>query len=197
MEPMNPRDEELKKQEMELARLYGQLAALDAVSKGEELKEDAPMSAQMQQLLDAPLPQPRQPMQEPMQEPMAQPMQEPMPMDMMGLQSEDIQEATSKLVAMGMLDEVAASMTPQLIVSLQEVADKIDPGLYDLNQPEQLEEFINGINNGTIDITQRPSEPTGAGVPVLGPAGGAALGPAGGLPTGVGAPAPIPGLPPR
>ena len=79
----------------------------------------------------------------------------------MGMIPEDVQSATAKLVQAGMLDAAAAEMTPVLIAKLQQIADQIDPGLYDLSQPDQLEEFINGINSGTIELTPagQPAEP--------------------------------------
>mgnify|MGYP003644128804 CR=1 FL=1 len=108
----------------------------------------------------------------------------------MGMTTEKVQSATAKLVQAGMLDAAAAEMTPDLIKKMQQIADQIDPGLYDLSQPDQLEEFINGINDGTIQLT--PAAPAGQPAdPVLQGAGGL---PPGGLPpAGAGAaPAPAP-----
>lgn len=106
-----------------------------------------------------------------------------------------IQEATSMLVEAGMLDQASSEVTPDLRTKLQQAADKIDPGLYDLQDQDQLEEFLNGIINGIIELTPdrgepEPTEPglgalpAGLGAP---PAGGAGLGaPPAGLPPGAG-----------
>ena len=92
-----------------------------------------------------------------------------------------LQQATAKMVAMGLLDAATTELTPDLIMAFQIIIDAIDPGLYDLQQPEQLKEFINGVNSGAIDLAiavnrarelsgQQPI-PTGAGVPVGAAAG--------------------------
>ena len=82
----------------------------------------------------------------PMEQEEAAPEMETMPMDQfgMGLTAEKIQSATAKLVDAGMMDAVSGEINQQIIAQLQMIADQIDPGLYDLSQPEQLEEFING-----------------------------------------------------
>lgn len=105
----------------------------------------------------------------------------------MGMTPEKVQLATSMLVEAGMLDAVSGNITPELVAQLQMIADQIDPGLYDLSQPEQLEEFINGINDGTIQLRAKPPAASGpdalpAGQPAGLPAAG--LAPAGGLPAG-------------
>jgi hypothetical protein len=108
----------------------------------------------------------------------------------MGMTPEKVQAATAKLVSAGMLDAASAEITPELVAKMQTIADQIDPGLYDLSQPDQLMEFIDGINSGTIDI--KPAAPVGQPAqPLL--QGGAAGIPTGGLPpAGAGAePAPI------
>jgi len=138
---------------------------------------------------------------------------------MMMIEPETLQQATAKMVAMGLLDVATDQLTPELLAAFQIVIDAIDPGLFNLQQPEQLKEFIDGVNSGAIDLAiavNRARElsgagvgpvPTGAGVPIgaaagfapggnFGPAGGvpAAGVPAGGIPAGLGIPAgaPIP-----
>jgi hypothetical protein len=115
-----------------------------------------------------------------------------MPMDEfgMGMTPEKVQSATAMLVEAGMLDNVSGDVTPELVAQLQMIADQIDPGLYDLSQPEQLEEFINGINDGTIKLTPREPVPAAGGQPAL-PAGQPAGLPAAGLAPPAGAPVPI------
>ena len=87
---------------------------------------------------------------------------------------------TSVLVEAGLLAEISIELSPSLISELQSIADQIDPGLYDLSQPDQLEEFIDGINSGTISPVIRdtsgddqPSGELGEG-PSVGLDGGAA-----------------------
>lgn len=107
---------------------------------------------------------------------------------------EQVQQATAKMVAMGLLNEATTEITPELIMALQVIIDAIDPGLYNLQQPEQLKEFINGVNSGAIDLAiavnrarelsgQQPI-PTGAGVPVGAAAGFVPGGVFGGAPAG-------------
>ena len=115
--------------------------------------------------------------------------------DMMGTIPPDLlQQATAKMVAMGLLDAATTELTPDLIMAFQIIIDAIDPGLYDLQQPEQLKEFINGVNSGAIDLAiavnrarelagQQPIA-TGAGVPVGAAAGFVPGGVFGAAPTG-------------
>lgn len=115
--------------------------------------------------------------------------------DMMGTIPPDLlQQATAKMVAMGLLDAATTELTPDLIMAFQIIIDAIDPGLYDLQQPEQLKEFINGVNSGAIDLAiavnrarelagQQPIA-TGAGVPVGAAAGFVPGGVFGGAPAG-------------
>lgn len=151
----------------------------------------------------------------PMAAPQAAPAAAPSGEMMMGTIAPDLlQQATAKMVAMGLLDAATTELTPDLIMAFQIIIDAIDPGLYDLQQPEQLKEFINGVNSGAIDLAiavnrarelagQQPIA-TGAGVPigaaagfvpggVFGgaPAGGAPAGAAAGLGPAAGAPRPI------
>ena len=130
--------------------------------------------------------------------------------------AEELQQATAKMVAMGLLESATTELSPDLVVLFQAIIDAIDPGLYNLQQPEQLKEFINGVNSGAIDLaiavnrarelTGQQPIPTGAGVPVGAaagfvpggvfggaPAGAAPAGaaPAGGFGAAAGAPRPI------
>jgi len=113
---------------------------------------------------------------------------------------EQVQQATAKMVAMGLLNEATTEITPELIMALQVIIDAIDPGLYNLQQPEQLKEFINGVNSGAIDLAiavnrarelsgQQPIA-TGAGVPVGAAAGFVPGGVFGGAPAGAAPTAP-------
>lgn len=115
-----------------------------------------------------------------------------------------VQQATARMVAMGLFTEAVSEITPEVLASMQVIIDAIDPGLYDLSQPEQLKEFIDGVNSGAIDLAiaaNRARElsgaqpiPTGAGVPIGASAGfvpggvfaptGAGAAPAGAAPAG-------------
>ena len=116
-----------------------------------------------------------------------------------------LQQATAKMVAMGLLDAATTELTPDLIMAFQIIIDAIDPGLYDLQQPEQLKEFINGVNSGAIDLAiavnrarelagQQPIA-TGAGVPIGAAAGFVPGGVFGGAPAGATGLGPAAGVP--
>lgn len=125
---------------------------------------------------------------------------------MMGTIAPDLlQQATAKMVAMGLLDAATTELTPDLIMAFQIIIDAIDPGLYDLQQPEQLKEFINGVNSGAIDLAiavnrarelagQQPIA-TGAGVPIGAAAGFVPGGVFGGAPAGATGLGPAAGVP--
>lgn len=81
------------------------------------------------------------PMQPPAETPAAQPTANEM---LSTIPPEDLQQATAKMVAMGLVDKATTQLTPELLMVFQLVIDAIDPGLFDLQQPEQLKEFING-----------------------------------------------------
>ena len=170
-----PSDEELKK--MPLPELQRLLAG-----KEEEL---AGHLGELEMLQNQEMPQ------EPIEDAPVAPVAPALPMDEfgMGMTPEKVQSATAVLVEAGMLDSVSGEITPDLVVQLQAIADQVDPGLYDLSQPEELEEFINGINDGTIELTPREPAPPAGGLPPL-PAGSAGL-PAAGLAPPAGAPPPI------
>jgi hypothetical protein len=118
----------------------------------------------------------------PMQEPASAAPAQPTGGQMLAtIPPEDLQQATAKMVAMGLVDKATSELTPELLMAFQTVIDAIDPGLFDLQQPEQLKEFINGVNSGAIDLAiavnrarelagQQPIA-TGAGVPVGASAG--------------------------
>tara|TARA_R100001510_G_C7654440_1_gene213095 strand:- start:3228 stop:3857 length:630 start_codon:yes stop_codon:yes gene_type:complete len=118
---------------------------------------------------------------------------------MMMIEPETLQQATAKMVAMGLLDVATDQLTPELLSAFQIVIDAIDPGLFNLQQPEQLKEFIDGVNSGAIDLAiavNRARElsgaggvpvPTGTGVPIGASAGfvpGGVFAPAGAVPAG-------------
>ena len=74
----------------------------------------------------------------------------------MGMTPALIQEATSILVGMGLMDAATAQMTPELMTTLQALADTYAPGLFDLRNPDEMEEFLDGIINGTITLAAPP-----------------------------------------
>ena len=138
----------------------------------------------------------------------AAPADAPMSADgMLGTVEPDaVQQATARMVSMGLLPAATSDITPDILMAFQLIIDAIDPGLYDLQQPEQLKEFIDGVNSGAIDLaiavnrarelagTAGGAIPTGAGVPIGAAAGfvpGGNFGPAGAAPAG------IPAGPPR
>lgn len=144
----------------------------------------------------------------PVAAPVAAPAAAPMSADaMLGtVEPEAVQQATARMVAMGLLPAATSDITPDILMAFQLIIDAIDPGLYDLQQPEQLKEFIDGVNSGAIDLaiavnrarelagTAGGAIPTGAGVPIGAAAGfvpGGDFGPTGAAPAG------IPAGPPR
>ena len=186
---------------IERAKVLGRMAALKDLDEGRSMQQpgmidmgmEEPEIVEMDEEMEE-LP-PEEPMEElPPEEPMEEQMDEMAMLD--SIQPEDVQMATAKLVEAGMMDTVTSEMSPETIEKLQAVADMIDPGLYELENPEELKEFIDGINTGTIDLARSDEPelaagaagPLGGAGPVAGPAGppaGGAL-PAGALPSGGG-----------
>ena len=66
--------------------------------------------------------------------------------------TELVKEATGKLAAAGLLTESVDTLTPELISSLQKIADDLRPGLYDLSSEDSLHDFLQSIANGTLDL---------------------------------------------
>lgn len=83
------------------------------------------------------------------------------PLDM--LSPDIIQGATSVLVEAGYLDQATSQMTPDLIAVLQSVSDMLAPGLYNLNNDNDLMEFVSGISNGTIPVESAGTIAAGGG----------------------------------
>ena len=180
----------------ELSKLEAELEFLTQMENKMAEPKAQPMGMQEQQPMATPASAPA-----PAQQPMAMPMDE----FGMGLTPDAIQQATAKLVEAGMFTETTSQITPEVLQDMQILADMLSPGLFDLSQPDELEEFINGINDGTIPLVipsrTAGAAPAGGAIPGAGaiPAGtqpGSALGgaaPAGGaIPAGAGAaPAPI------
>ena len=178
---------------IERAKVLGRMAALKDLDEGRSMQqpgmidmgmEDPELVAMDEEMEELPT---EEPMEElPPEEPMDEPMEEMAMLD--SIQPEEVQMATAKLVEAGMMDSVTSEMSPETIEKLQAVADMIDPGLYELENPEELKEFIDGINTGTIDLARSdepelaagPAGPLGGAGPVAGPAGPAA----GALPAG-------------
>ena len=90
------------------------------------------------------------------------------PLDM--LSPDLIQGATSVLVESGYLDQATSEMSPDLIAILQSVSDMLAPGLYNLNNDNDLMEFVSGIANGTIPVASTGTIAAGGGPEPL-PAG--------------------------
>lgn len=107
------------------------------------------------------------------------------PLDM--LSTDIIQQATTVLVESGYLDLATSELTPEVIQTMQTIAERIAPGIYELSNDADLMEFVNGIANGTIPVPSPREVVAGAGA---GPAG---LAPTGnpGIEPGAGGGAPI------
>ncbi len=186
---------------IERAKVLGRMAALKDLDEGRSMQQpgmidmgmEEPEIVEMDEEMEE-LP-PEEPMEElPPEEPMEEQMDEMAMLD--SIQPEEVQMATAKLVEAGMMDSVTSEITPETIEKLQAVADMIDPGLYELENPEELKEFIDGINTGTIDLARSDEPelaagaagPLGGAGPVAGPVGppAGAVGAAGALPSGGG-----------
>tara|TARA_Y100000034_G_C6783257_1_gene350238 strand:- start:372 stop:911 length:540 start_codon:yes stop_codon:yes gene_type:complete len=121
---------------------------------------------------------------EPLVEPLASPMADQMavdpfmetgaPLDMVS--PDLITVATTALVEAGFLDVASSEMTPELVQVLQQVADQIAPGVYNMNNDADLMEFVNGIANGTIPVPSAQSLTAGGAEPGGSPAGELAAG---------------------
>ena len=153
--------------------------------------------------MDAGLPAP------PLAEPM--PMAEPMPLEpepqalptegqesiMAELSPGLIKNVSGQLQAAGLLQDLTDAVTPDFKAAVGSVVDKSFPGLYDVENPAELKEAINGIANGSIPVLgagtpspERPPEQPGNLPGAGGGLAGAAIGPAGAIGPGAGAPPP-------
>ena len=82
-----------------------------------------------------------------------------------------IKNVSGQLQSAGLLQDLTDAVTPDFTSAVKSVVDKSFPGLYDVGNPAELKEAINGIANGSIPVL-------GAGTPS--PAG--AIGPGAGAP---------------
>lgn len=132
--------------------------------------ETIPAAPPMEEPMAEPAPAPDMMEEEVIPDMAVSPVMDPeVPLDM--LSPDIIQSATTALVEAGFLDRATNQMSPELIKVMQGVADLLSPGIYNLNNDEDLMEFTNGIANGTVPITALD---------------GAAPGPAGGQPADLG-----------
>lgn len=181
----------LDSQVSELTKIDAELQYLQQL-ENQMAQEDKPQPAAMAAPPAAPMAAPAAAPAAPPAAPA--PMAAPMDEFGMGLNPDMVQKATTKLVEAGIFNMATGEITPDLIGALQNVANFLSPGLYDLSQPDQLEEFLNGIINGTIEV-RNPAGATGAssagGVPAGGVPAGAGAIPAGATGAAGAAPAPI------
>ena len=99
-----------------------------------------------------------------------------------------VMAATTALSQLGLPVQPSNQLSPDVVQALQAAMDKVAPGLYNLSNPDDLEDVLNGIATGELlsDLA--------AGNPAGGAPGGPA-GPGGGLP-GPGGAAGLPGVAP-
>ena len=70
-----------------------------------------------------------------------------------------VMAATTKLAELGLPVQPTQQLTPDVVKALQAALDKVVPGLYNLSNPDDLEEVLNGIisrissENGKPDWT--------------------------------------------
>ncbi len=110
-----------------------------------------------------------------------------------------VRAATAALVEAGMLAAATDTITPDVMKALNDAADRVSPGLYDLTNADDLAEFVRSLANGTTSLERPDDAGAGGGLPGAGGPGaggpgagglGAALGAAlGGAGAGAGGPA--------
>tara|TARA_Y100000310_G_scaffold75676_1_gene72046 strand:- start:15574 stop:16089 length:516 start_codon:yes stop_codon:yes gene_type:complete len=76
-----------------------------------------------------------------------------------------VEAASSVLVTLGIIPEVQTEMSPGFAQLLQLVADTVNPGIYNLQNEDDLVEFLNGIATGTIALPDLSGGATPGGVP--------------------------------
>jgi hypothetical protein len=114
------------------------------------------------------------------------------PPDLNMVTPELIQSASNILVSLGIIPEAQTEMTPGFLQLLQMIADMTNPGIYNLQNEDDLVELLNGIKTGIIAL---PNLGAGEGLPT-----GAAPGAVPGVPTaaaigGPGVPSPAGSVP--
>jgi hypothetical protein len=86
--------------------------------------------------------------------------------DDLDLSASDITSLTSALVEAGLLKEATDKITPEVLAALRKLADTTSPGLYDLDNPDDLQEFVHAIESGSIPLgggnEQAPGGPAAA-----------------------------------
>lgn len=95
------------------------------------------------------------------------------------------------LVALGVLSEPVQEMSPDFMEMLTVLAEHTNPGVYNLQNEDDLVEFLNGIATGLIAIPDLSGGAAPGGLPPAGPEGQ----PIGGPPTGA-VPGGVPGTAP-
>ena len=60
--------------------------------------------------------------------------------------------ASAVLVALGIIPEVQTEMSPGFMQLLQMISDTVNPGVYNLQNEDDLVEFLNGIATGIISL---------------------------------------------
>lgn len=131
---------------------------------------------------------PMDPGMDPGMAPMAGPGDASSPGPMDGLVPPDVvKAATGAMVQAGRLPTITDTLTPEVVNILSEAVESSAPGLYDLNNPDDMREAIYAAGNGTLPIPPaRGSQPHvgGPGLPGGGPLPGGLPGPS--LPPGAG-----------
>jgi len=96
-----------------------------------------------------------------------------------------IQKASDALMAAGILPGPVAEMSPEFMELLVLLADAISPGVYNLQNEDDLVEFLNGIATGIIALPAIPGAPGAGGAVQGGPPAEAVGGPPVAAPGGV------------
>ena len=74
-----------------------------------------------------------------------------------------VHAATQALADAGLLPAALDGLTPEDVSKLQAIADDLRPGLYDLSQEDSLNDFLQSLANGTLDLAGDGSPDPGAG----------------------------------
>tara|TARA_R100000084_G_scaffold109356_1_gene75929 strand:- start:4763 stop:5227 length:465 start_codon:yes stop_codon:yes gene_type:complete len=74
-----------------------------------------------------------------------------------------IEAATAKMVEMGLLAQATTELSPQVLEAIQSAADQLFPGMFDVNNPDELMEALNVIVRDETSPGVRAGADAGAG----------------------------------
>lgn len=102
----------------------------------------------------------------------------PAPDELNAIAPDVMRAASAALVTAGLLEKASDTMTPEVLKALFDAAERTSPGLYNLDNPDDLQEFVEGLANGRIRLDAAAAP--GPGAAPGGDAGAGGLGALGG-----------------